>query len=173
MQSLKTLCAALTTPHAPTEQWPQHTCSSGDIRIDEQGTWYYQGSVITRIGLVKLFASVLHFHQGEYLLTTPAEQCKVAVADVPFIIVSWRTEQTDEGEVLICKDNLAREWPVAESCSLFMADYKGQSVPYLHLSYGLTARVSRAVFYQWAEIAEQDTRGVYLNSAGERYYLDE
>ena len=40
MQSLNELQAALLTPHAPTEKWPQQTCSSGDIRIDKDCLLY-------------------------------------------------------------------------------------------------------------------------------------
>lgn len=171
MQSLNELQAALLTPHAPTEKWPQQTCSSGDIRIDKEGHWYYQNSAIKRQPLCRLFASVLQCQDGIYTLTTPAEQCEVEVEDVPFIVVGWREVSSVQGNVIVCKDNLEREWPLLGEFAIETRLYQGQAVPYLKLNYGLTARVNRAVFYQWAEIAEQDDRGLYLHSAGQKHYL--
>jgi hypothetical protein len=171
MQSLNELQAALLTPHAPTEKWPQQTCSSGDIRIDKDGRWYYQDSEIKRQALCRLFASVLQCQDSVYTVTTPAEQCEVGVKDVPFIIVGWRVMNSEQGNVIVCQDNLEREWPILGEFEIEIRIYQEQKVPYLKLNYGLSARVNRLVYYQWAEIAEQDERGLYLSSAGLAYYL--
>ena len=54
------------------------------MRIARDGTWYYRGSPINRIPLVKLFASVLRREaDGTYWLVTPAERGRVIVEDVP------------------------------------------------------------------------------------------
>src|SRR4051812_3412972 len=59
-----------------------------DMRIARDGTWYYRGSPIARMPLVKLFASVLRREaDGSYWLVTPAERGQVTVEDVPFIAV--------------------------------------------------------------------------------------
>jgi len=171
MQNLQALREALLTPHAPTEKWPQTTCSSGDIRIDDQGNWYYQNSKIKRVNLCRLFASVLQYQNHQYLLTTPAEQCEVEVSDVPFVIVGWREANIQEGRVIICLDNLQREWPICGDFEVQTRIYQGQEVPYLQLNYGLFARVNRNVYYQWAEVAEQDDHSIYLYSAGKKHFL--
>ena len=50
-----------------------------DMRIARDGTWYYRGSPINRLPLVKLFASVLRReNDGSYWLVTPAERGRVA-----------------------------------------------------------------------------------------------
>ena len=46
-----------------------------NMKISMDGTWYYQGTPINRIALVKLFASVLNKDRnGIYWLVTPVEQ---------------------------------------------------------------------------------------------------
>lgn len=171
MHTLNDLIAALTTPHAPTEQWHSGTCGLIDISIDSQAKWYHHDSEITRIGLLKLFASVLNYTNGTYTLTTPSEQCEINVQDAPFLITAWHTHPVDIGSVIICEDNLGRHWPLCEQFPLEIKEYQGQPVPYLVLSHGLTARIQRNVYYQWAEVAEQDIQGAYLLSANKKYYL--
>ncbi|TMP76762.1 DUF1285 domain-containing protein, partial [Pseudoalteromonas sp. S983] len=95
------------------------------------------------------FASVLQCQNSVYTVTTPAEQCEVDVEDVPFIIVGWRIIISEQGNVIVCQDNLEREWPILGEFEIEIRLYQGQEVPYLKLNYGLAARVNRAVYYQW------------------------
>ncbi len=46
-----------------------------EMRIGRDGTWFYQGSPINRIRLVKLFSTVLRRESdGRYWLVTPVER---------------------------------------------------------------------------------------------------
>ena len=46
-----------------------------DIEIKADGRWFHEGGEIKRMGLVKLFASVLSCDdEGRYWLTTPVER---------------------------------------------------------------------------------------------------
>src|SRR5260370_22120007 len=57
-----------------------------DMRIARDGTWFYRGSPISRMPLVKLFASVLRRERdGSYWLVTPAERGGGTVEDAPVI----------------------------------------------------------------------------------------
>ena len=59
-----------------------------DMRIAADGTWFYQGTPINRLPLVKLFASILRREDdGEYWLVTPVERGRVRVEDAPFTAV--------------------------------------------------------------------------------------
>src|SRR5690242_14323752 len=65
-----------------------NSCGDFDLRIAQDGTWFYHGSPITRKPLVKLFASVLKRDaSGEYWLQTPAEKGRIQVDDAPFVAV--------------------------------------------------------------------------------------
>ena len=60
-----------------------------DIEIKADGRWFHEGGEIKRIGLVKLFASVLSCDEaGRYWLTTPVEKGEIRVEDAPFVIVA-------------------------------------------------------------------------------------
>src|SRR6184192_501809 len=78
-----------------------------DMRIARDGTWYYRGSPINRIPLVKLFASVLRREaDGSYWLVTPAERGRVIVEDVPFVAVVVEVQGTGRAQQLIFRTNL-------------------------------------------------------------------
>jgi hypothetical protein len=172
MRSVSDLAALLSQPSKPFEQWQPLACGSLPIEIDSHAKWYYQGSEITRLNLVKLFASVLCKEHDTFYLKTPIEKIAITVADAPFMIVSWRYETTDQGDVLCCVDNLERVWLVTPTQPLIMQNYQGDEVPYLHLPNGCSARVTRSVFYQWAEeIARADEQGYFIQSASQRFYL--
>ena len=72
---------------------------------------------------------------------------------------------------MCCIDNLARQWIVCQQQPLRVKNYKGAKVPYLILPFGCSARIARSVFYQWAEKAESDELGYFIQSAGEVFYL--
>lgn len=172
MLSVAELAACLSQPSKPFEQWQPTECGTLPIVIDSNGNWHYQGSEISRIAMVKLFASVLCNEQGRFYLKTPAEKIAITVADAPFIIVSWRYEKTAQGDVLCCIDNIDRVWLVTKKQFLYMQDYQGTAIPYLQLPHGCSARVARNVFYQWAEqIAQADEQGYFVQSATQRFYL--
>ena len=171
MQTLDEMIAAFVTPHAPTELWQSTSCGLSDIEIDSQGRWFHQGREIKRQSIIKLFASVLVYEDNQHILITPHEKCDVVVKDAPFIIQSWTVQTFNERPLIVCEDNLQRQWPLCERFPIQLKQYNGQTIPYLCLTNGLTARVSRNVYYQRAELAEQDVLGAYLNSAMQKHYF--
>jgi hypothetical protein len=63
-----------------------------DIRIARDGVWFYHGSPIGRLPLVKLFASVLRRDdRGDFWLITPAERGRIVVDDAPFVAVELKS----------------------------------------------------------------------------------
>ena len=78
-----------------------------EMRIARDGTWFYRGSPIGRLPLVKLFASVLRREaDGRYWLVTPAERGRIEVDDVPFLAVAVTVEGEGRDERLIFRTNL-------------------------------------------------------------------
>nr|WP_275442900.1 DUF1285 domain-containing protein [Pseudoalteromonas sp. OOF1S-7] len=163
------------TQHAPTGRWHADECGVGEFAIDAQGCWFHQGAPIGREGLVKLLASVLCFEQDQYLLKSPSETCPVEVADSPFVIVAWQhcpvAPTLGLATTFVAQDNLGRLWPVCSEFPLQLKSYQGQQVPYLMLNYGLSARVSRSVYYQWAELAQCRGEAFILTSADEPFVI--
>jgi hypothetical protein len=70
-----------------------------NMKISMDGTWYYQGTPINRVALVKLFASVLSKDRnGIYWLVTPVERGTIEVEDAPFLAVEVNLERIPPNE---------------------------------------------------------------------------
>ncbi|WP_105199321.1 DUF1285 domain-containing protein [Pseudoalteromonas sp. T1lg10] len=168
---LASLSRLIEQQSAPMEQWqPQH-CGAIDIHISADGIWHHQGSAIKRLPLVQLFAKVLCREQGQYYLKTPVEKMAISVADAPLLIVDWRLQELPEHDthhpLLICRDNIGREFIVGETHPLVLhQDAQGQEVPYLQLPHNVEAKISRAVFYAWAQELIETTQQEFMLYSG-------
>ncbi len=149
-----------------------------DIAIRFDGTWTHQGVPMTRMPLVRLFASILRRDAaGDYWLITPVERGRIVVEDAPFIAVAWRRE----GDVLFLTDNLGRETPVDATCPLALRVPRGgtgPAVPYHQLPGGVEARLNTSVYYDLIDLALRegvpDAAGLlHLTSGGVPHPLGE
>jgi uncharacterized protein len=120
-----------------------------DIRIARDGTWYYRGSPIRRLPLVKLFASVLRREaDGRYFLVTPAERGRVEVDDVPFLAVELTATGCGHDQRLMLRTNLDDIVTAGPDHRLrFETSARDETVPYILVRSGLEARLSRPVLY--------------------------
>ena len=73
---------------APVHLWHPPFCGDIAMRIAADGTWFYQGTPITRAPLVRLFASVLRKDAERFVLVTPVECLGIEVEDAPFAAVA-------------------------------------------------------------------------------------
>lgn len=135
---------------APTEEWDPPYCGELPIRITANGDWQYQGSKINRPALVKLFASVLTREGDDYFLVTPAEKVKIQVDDAPFVVVDWQYVEVEQQQAIQVVTNIDERYILSAQTPLTLDD----GIPYVQLAKGLTAKVHRNVFYQWADMAE-------------------
>jgi hypothetical protein len=134
----------------------ERTCGDFELRIDRDGVWHYRGSPITRLPLVKLFASVLRLApDGSYWLVTPAEQGRIEVEDVPFVAVELAAEGTGREQRVRVRTNLD-EWVMlgADHPLRLVPAAGGAEVPYVRVRDRLDARLVRSVFYHLVELAE-------------------
>ena len=131
-----------------------------DMRIARDGTWYYCGSPITRLPLVKLFASVLRREDDGFWLVTPAERGRVVVEDAPFVAVAVDRQGEGRDQRLIFRTNLDEIVTAGPDHPLRIetaAD--GTPAPYILVRPGLEARLARAVFYELAELGHEERIG--------------
>jgi hypothetical protein len=128
-----------------------------DMRIARDGTWFYRGSPINRMPLVKLFASVLRREgDGSYWLVTPAERGRVVVEDAPFIAVAVDKQGAGHDQHLIFRTNLDEIVTAgAEHPLRVETTPDGTPAPYILVRPGLEARLSRPVFYELVELGEE------------------
>ncbi len=136
------------------------------MRIARDGTWFYCGSAINRMPLVKLFASVLRREpDGSYWLVTPAERGRITVEDAPFIAVALEREGEGHDQRLIFRSNLDEIVTAGPAHPLRVetaAD--GTPAPYILVRRGLEARLARPVFYELVELGQEEL------IAGERQF---
>ena len=140
----------------------ERSCGDFSMRIAKDGTWFYQGSPIGRLPLVKLFASVLRrAADGRYWLVTPVEQGLIEVEDVPFVAVELSCSGSGPAQEIRLRTNLD-EWVAVDAAHpLEMRPLPdGTRAPYLRVRDSLDARVSRSAFYHLVELAEPSPDGV-------------
>ena len=140
----------------------ERSCGDFSMRIAKDGTWFYQGSPIGRLPLVKLFASVLRrAADGRYWLVTPVEQGLIEVEDVPFVAVELSCSGSGPAQEIRLRTNLD-QWVVVDDAHPveMRPQPDGAAAPYVRVRDSLDARVSRSTFYHLVELAEPMPNGV-------------
>jgi hypothetical protein len=139
----------------PVDKWNPPYCGEIDMRIDAEGTWFYNGTPIGRPSLVRLFASVLRKDPERYVLVTPVERVGIAVADVPFIAVEMAIEGGGGDRRIAFRTNVDDLVQVDDEHPLrFETDVGGGVKPYVKVRGGLWARVTRALTYDLIDLGE-------------------
>ncbi len=144
-----------------------------DIRIARDGTWFYRGSPIGRLPLVKLFASVLRREaDGSYWLVTPAERGRIEVEDVPLLAVELTVVGEGRDRRLIFRTNLDDIVTAGPDNRLRIEiAASGEPAPYILVRGEIEARLVRSVFYELVDlgaeegIAGANQFGVWSNGA--------
>ncbi|MDT8343235.1 MAG: DUF1285 domain-containing protein [Thermohalobaculum sp.] len=159
----------------PVHLWNPPYCGDLDIRIARNGQWWYLGTPIGRIELVRLFASVLKREEGRYYLVTPVEKIGITVDDAPFVAVDFRVENPGPDQVLVFETNVGDETAAGPDNPIRVVrdPDTGEPAPYVHVRRGLEALIDRKSFYRLVEIGEHaeadGTRWFGLRSGG-RFY---
>jgi hypothetical protein len=152
-------------------------CGDIDIRIGRDGTWFYHGSPIGRKPLVRLFASVLRREaDGDYWLVTPVERARIRVDDAPFLAVAMAVHGSGRDQRLEFHSNIDAAVVAGPGHPLRVTvdSDNGEPSPYIMIdaARGLEALVTRAVFYDLVELAEEDAAGTLgVWSAGSFFVL--
>jgi hypothetical protein len=175
---LDALCAAQQGRRLPpVETWDPPYCGDIGLFIRADGVWLYRDSPITRLPLVKLFASVLRRDgDGRHYLVTPAEKVDVGVADAPFLAVEMEVVGAGPEQTLIFRTNLDDIVSVGPRHPLrFAVEAASHGLkPYVGVRGGLEARVTRALTYDLVALAleaQADAPGV--RSGGSFFALPE
>lgn len=140
----------------------EEDCGDFGIRIDRNGGWHYRGSPIGRKPLVKLFATVLNRRDdGSYWLTTPVENGRIEVDDVPFVAVEMIQVGEGRNQAIDFRTNLDAVVPLDTDHALNVETdpETGEPSPYVHTGKGLDARLLRPVFYHLIDIGEDGEVG--------------
>ena len=154
-RSLQSLAGKLDQGTRPVHDWQPSHVADIDLRISRDGTWYYQGSPIYRVRLVKLFASVMRHDDDDYYLVTPVEKLRIQVDDAPFVAVEMDREGRGESQRLLFRTNVddVVEAGPRHPIRVVIDPLSGEPSPYIRVRNRLEALISRPVFYQMADLA--------------------
>ncbi|MBT6415851.1 DUF1285 domain-containing protein [Candidatus Puniceispirillum sp.] len=132
-----------------------------DIRIAADGTWFHEGGLIGRQGLVRLFASVLQrYEDGTFWLVTPVERGQITVEDAPFIGIALAVTGQGIDRELKLTTNVGDIVRIDNDHKLRMQTAEdGDARPYVTIRDRLDAKLSRPVYYELAALAESDDDG--------------
>jgi hypothetical protein len=151
----------------PVESWNPPFCGDIDMRIAQDGTWYYLNSPIGRKPLVRLFSTVLRRDpDGRFYLVTPVEKCGIRVDDAPFLAVHMEAHGAADGQVIRFRTNVDDEVIVDAAHPLRFAREQGTGglKPYVLVRGRLEALVNRPIFYDLVAL------GVKRPLAGEQWF---
>jgi len=136
----------------PVHLWNPPNCGEIDIVIRKDGSWVHEGGVIGREALVRLFSTVLRKDADGVYLVTPHEKLRITVEDAPFVAV--RVDR--EGEALRFLTNVGDQVEAGPEHPIrVQTDAAGEPRPYLTVRGGLEALITRPVFYELVELAEE------------------
>jgi len=140
----------------PVERWNPPYCGDIGMAIKTDGTWFYQGSPIGRMPLVKLFSRVLRRDEdGRHYLVTPVEKVDVAVDDAPFLAVEMEVRGERAEQDLVFRTNVDDIVTCGPAHPIRFEREAGSDglKPYITVRGRLEALVTRAVYYDLVELA--------------------
>ncbi|MGE4250092.1 MAG: DUF1285 domain-containing protein [Parvibaculaceae bacterium] len=153
----------------PVHLWNPPFCGDIDMRIAQDGLWYYLNSPIGRKPLMKLFASVLrHDEDGKYYLVTPVEKCGIRVDDAPFLAIRMSVEGKGREQVVSFETNTDDFVTIDAAHPMRVAVEAGTDglKPYVLVRGRLEALVSRALFYDLVALGVVEGEWFGVWSAG-------
>ncbi len=147
-------------PLPPVEKWNPPYCGDIGMEIRADGSWWHEGTKFTRERLVRLFARILRKDaDGVTYLVTPYEKVIVHVAEAPFRAV--RVDVTGvpgRDQVLAFTTNLGDVTLAGPDAPLRVETKPetGEPAPFVLVRGRLEAKLTRAVFYELADMAVPD-----------------
>jgi hypothetical protein len=134
--------------------------------IDIKGDWYYNGSIIGRKRLKKLFSTVLKKEEDSYYLVTPVEKIKIDVEIAPYMITDFHYDKNTKEIVL--DTNFDYSFPLNQEHPLTIKTVNKDDFPIVNVRSELEGLVTRNVFYKLIDIAISQNN----NSSTEKLVLE-
>ena len=143
----------------PVDKWNPPFCGDIDLKILRDGRWMYMGTEIKRPAMVRLFSTILRLDSdGEYYLVTPVEKVRIQVEDTPFLIVSMEKLKKENKTSLIFYTSLRDEIILTKKNPISIeVNDKNEPSPYILVRNNLRGLISRSVYYELIEYAQERT----------------
>ncbi len=135
----------------PVDDWHPEYCGEMDMAIRRDGSWWHEGSQITRMPLIKLFSRVLRKDaDGFHYLVTPVEKIKIEVECAAFLAIRVDVDGAGENQRLFFTTNFEETVEAGKDNLLTVrTDTVSQEpTPLLAVRGRLQALLTRPVFYE-------------------------
>jgi uncharacterized protein len=142
----------------PVDRWNPPFCGDIDMEIRRDGTWFYLGTPIGRMPLVKLFSSVLRKDEdGKTYLVTPVEKVGIRVVDAPFLAVEMDARSHDGVQVLTFRTQTGDIVEAGAANPIRFVTVEGNDgvKPYVLVRGRLEALLARPVMYELVALGEE------------------
>ena len=143
--------------YPPVHLWNPDLCEGVEMKIDREGNWFYQNSIIGRDKLKILFSRILKLEEGKYFLVTPVEKVPVTVDLAPYMIVDYEVDSDYKN--IILKTNLDLSIPLDNEHRLELKNIGDEHIPFVHVRNNIEGFISRSVYYSLIEIALKQDNG--------------
>ena len=143
--------------YPPVHLWNPDLCEGVEMKIDREGNWFYQNSIIGRDKLKILFSRILKLEEGKYFLVTPVEKVPVIVDLAPYMIVDYEVDSDYKN--IILKTNLDLSIPLDNEHRLELKNIGDEHIPFVHVRNNIEGFISRSVYYSLIEIALKQDNG--------------
>lgn len=146
---------------APVHLWNPPYCGEIDIRIARDGTWFHDGTPIGRMGLVKLFSSILKREGDRFYLVTPVEKVGIVVEDAPFVAVDFDVAGAGDAQAITFSTHVGDRVTAGPDHPIRVERdaATGEPSPYVMVRAGLEALIDRKSFYRLVDIGVHDAAG--------------
>ncbi len=169
MQSLLEAAGQAGSGLPPVERWNPPYCGEMDMVIRRDGSWWHEGTRIGRERLIRLFSRILRKDDdGTTYLVTPVEKIGIQVEAAPFLAV--RVDAAGEGDMqkLVFLTNMDDHVVCGPDHPLRVETdpETGEPEPFVHVRGRLEALITRAAFYDLAELAVEHDGATGVWSGG-------
>ena len=152
----------------PVDKWDPRNCGDSGMKIARDGTWYHDGAPIQRPAMVRLFSTILRREaDGRHVLVTPVEKLDIEVEATAFRAVEMTSEGEGKARRIALRLDSGDALIVGPDQPLTIIGDEVLS-PRVAVRHGLEAELSRAIYYELAEIAlaeGADPPGVWSDGA--------
>ena len=142
----------------PVEKWNPEFCGEMDMVIRRDGSWWHDGTRITRAPLIKLFSSILRKDEdGHHYLVTPVEKIRIEVETAAFQAVRVDIEGAGTNQRLFFTTNMDEVVEASAERPLRVLTDKEtlEPTPLIGVRGRLEAMLIRPVFYELVEHATE------------------
>ena len=152
----------------PVESWSPAHVGDSHMRIAADGSWWHEGSPVSRPAMVRAFASLLtRDADGQHWLVTPQQKLAIEVEDAAFIAVDC----VEREGALVFRLNTDELVVAGDACPVQVRGTAEAPAVYVGVRNGCEARLDRSTWLQLAEIALAQGDGTTVRSGSDSFPL--